>query len=128
MEKKNIIKLWLPVIAWMGLIFALSSVPGLNSGLDDVWDWPLRKLAHLVEFAVLSGLFVRALNRTNERPSRKVIGLAFILTVIYSLTDEWHQRFVADRIGSENDVLIDSVGALVGAVVSGWRYKKPAQV
>ena len=124
MEIKSRLQLWLPVVAWMGLIFALSSVPGLSSGLDSAWDWPLRKLAHLVEFAVLAGLFVRALIKKDGRPTWGVLGAAIILTVLYSFTDEWHQRFVADRVGSENDVVIDAVGALVGSAVIGWRFRK----
>jgi len=51
---------WLPVLAWAALIFALSSVPSLSTGLG-LWDLVLRKLAHAGEYAVLGALLARAL-------------------------------------------------------------------
>ncbi|MBA3787736.1 MAG: hypothetical protein H0X21_03465, partial [Actinobacteria bacterium] len=39
---------WLPVVLWAAVIFALSSVPDLGTGLGN-WDLLLRKLAHVVE-------------------------------------------------------------------------------
>ena len=44
--------LWAPVVVWAAVIFAFSSVPNLGTGLG-VWDLVLRKLAHLVEYAIL---------------------------------------------------------------------------
>ena len=55
--------LWAPVLGWAALIFYLSSIPSLNSGLG-IWDTFLRKGAHIFEFAVLTGLLLRALRRT----------------------------------------------------------------
>ena len=63
------LSLWLPVVAWAGLIFALSSVPDLGTGLG-TWDLVLRKLAHAAEFAVLGLLLLRALGREPAAPRR----------------------------------------------------------
>src|SRR5437867_2957870 len=41
---------WLPVLLWAGVIFALSSVPSLGTGLG-AWDTILRKGAHVTEYA-----------------------------------------------------------------------------
>jgi VanZ family protein len=100
------LSLWLPVVAWVLVIFAFSSVPHLGTDLG-VWDTILRKLAHTFEYAVLGALLVRALDRP---------GLAFGLGVLYAASDELHQTFVPGRHGSPIDVAIDSVGIALGIV------------
>ena len=97
-------RLWLPVLAWAALILAFSSVPDLGTGLGG-WDLVLRKLAHATEYAVLGALLVRATGRS---------GLAFALGVLYAISDEWHQTFVAGRLGAPLDVAIDAVGVACG--------------
>ena len=100
---------WLPVVLWAGVIFALSSIPSLSSGLG-TWDLVLRKLAHATEYALLGFLLMRALLR--EAP-------ALALGVAYAISDEVHQAFVRGRHASPIDVAIDTAGLLVGVVA--WR-------
>ena len=94
---------WLPVVLWAGVIFALSSIPSLGTGLG-TWDLVLRKAAHVTEYAVLGALLVRAVA---EAP-------AFVLGVAYAVTDEVHQSFVDGRAGTPLDVTIDAAGVLAG--------------
>ncbi len=107
---RRLVGLWLPVVAWAGLIFALSSVPDLGTGLGG-WDLVLRKLAHASEYAVLGALLVRALGR----PS-----VAFGLGVAYAVSDEVHQALVPGRAGSPLDVAIDAIGVAAGVVAWQW--------
>ena len=102
---------WLPVLVWAGVIFAFSAIPSLNSGLGG-WDYVLRKLAHLTEYAVLAALLIRATGS---------YVWAFGLAVAYAATDEVHQLFVRGRHGSPIDVGIDAVGALIGLGL--WRRR-----
>jgi VanZ like family len=102
---------WLPVVAWAAVIFALSSIPSLNSGLG-VWDYVLRKCAHMTEYAILAALLVRA---TGAAP------WAFTLAVVYAGSDELHQTLVRGRHGSPMDVVFDAAGAVVG--LAAWRSK-----
>jgi hypothetical protein len=95
---------WLPAVAWAALIFTLSSVPDLGTGLGG-WDLVLRKLAHAAEYAILGVLLLRALEHAWG---------AFWLTTAYAVTDEIHQMFVPGRLGSPLDVAIDAAGAAVG--------------
>jgi VanZ family protein len=104
MVRSRVISMWLPVVGWAAVIFALSSVPSLSSGLGD-WDYVLRKCAHMTEYAVLAALLYRALDR--ELP-------AFLAAVGYAATDEFHQHFVPGRHASVVDVAIDAVGATIG--------------
>jgi VanZ family protein len=48
---------------------------------------------------------------------------AVVISVLYAISDEYHQHFVHGRHGSPIDVLIDSVGIAIVA----WREerKKP---
>jgi VanZ family protein len=112
------LRVWLPVVAWAALIFALSSIPSLSSGLG-VWDLVLRKAAHVTEYAILGALLVRAVGR--ELP-------AFGIGVAYAITDEIHQTFVAGRHGSPLDVLIDAGGIALGiALFAAARERLPAR-
>ena len=99
-------------MVWAAVIFVLSSIPNLGTGLGG-WDVVLRKLAHATEYAVLGFLLVRALRRAQ---------IAFALGVAYAVTDEIHQYFVSGRHGSPVDVAIDAVGVLVG--VLAWRRER----
>jgi VanZ family protein len=101
--------LWLPVVVWAAVIFTLSSVPDLGTGLGG-WDVVLRKIGHAGEFAVLGALLARALG-----PSWP----AFAAGVLYAVSDEVHQVFVPGRAGSPLDVAIDAVGLALGVVL--WR-------
>ena len=100
-------RLWLPIVAWATLIFALSSVPDLGTGLGG-WDLVLRKIAHAAEFAVLGALLLRALDRA---------AVAFALGALYAVSDELHQVFVPGRMGSPLDVAIDAVGVACGVLL-----------
>jgi VanZ family protein len=103
------LSLWLPVVAWAALIFALSSIPHLGTGLG-TWDTILRKCAHAAEYAVLAALLLRAIGN---------VPAAFLLAVAYAASDEFHQTFVRGRHGSPYDVLIDAAGAAIG--LTAWR-------
>ncbi len=105
---------WLPVVAWASLIFALSSVAGLASGLGTL-DLVLRKAAHAGEYAILGSLLLRAIGR--ELPS-------FVAGVLYAVSDELHQHFVPGRVGAPLDVAIDAGGVLLGILaLSRWRSR-----
>jgi VanZ family protein len=105
------------VLAWAALIFVLSSVPGLGTGLG-TWDLVLRKLGHLAEYAVLGALLLRATDRT---------ALAVALGSLYAATDEVHQAFVDGRHGSPLDWALDTVGVAVGvALYTRWRLREAA--
>lgn len=86
---------------WCGVIFAFSATPDLSSGLS--YDYPLRKVAHMAEFAILWVLARRAMGD----------GWGLVFTILYAASDEYHQTFVASRHGVWTDVVIDGAGALL---------------
>jgi VanZ family protein len=100
--------LWGAVVVWAAVIFGLSSIPSLSSGLGS-WDEVLRKAAHITEYAVLGALLLRALGR--ELPA---LGLG----IAYAVTDEIHQHFVSGRHSSPFDVAFDACGVALGLLVA----------
>jgi VanZ family protein len=104
--------LWLAPILLMGVIFALSAQPSLDSGLGSI-DRIGRKFVHAGEYALLCVLWWRAL-RTRLRPG-SAIAWAFAIAVAYAATDEYHQHFVEGRHGTPIDVIIDAAGAGIAA-------------
>ncbi|MDQ0974616.1 VanZ family protein [Neobacillus niacini] len=72
----------------------------------------VRKATHIVVFGILAILLYKALE-TN----RFAYILSWTLTVLYAITDEWHQSFMPGRVAAYQDVLFDSVGALVALFI-----------
>ncbi|MBI4709269.1 MAG: VanZ family protein [Candidatus Portnoybacteria bacterium] len=114
------IKYWLPVILWAGLIFYLSNRSGLKSGFSWPYDFVLRKGAHMVEFAILFLLILRALENYSVA-IKKALLWAFLLTLLYAVSDEFHQSFISERVGVLTDVMIDSFGALL---ITWWKIRR----
>jgi VanZ family protein len=105
-------------LALMALIFVLSAQTDLNSGLGAV-DLIGRKIIHASTFALLTWLWFWALRGTVGRP----MATAVVISVLYAISDEYHQHFVHGRHGSPIDVLIDCVG--IAAVAFREERKKP---
>ena len=94
----------------MALIFYLSAQPDLGTGLG-AWDTVLRKLAHATEYGLLFLLLHRAFRFRNARAAA---GIAFA----YAISDELHQTTVPTRHGSPVDVLIDTAGIAIAALLA----------
>ncbi len=108
---------WIPVLAWMALIFVLSSQSGLRISEDAAVDRPFRITGHLLAFAGLAALLLFALCR-GGRPCWHHVIIALGITVLYGASDELHQSFVPDRTGRVDDLVVDTIGAAVGLAVA----------
>jgi VanZ family protein len=106
----RIARLWLPVLVWAGIIFALSATPNLRFAQAADLDFVVRKAGHMAAFGILAVLLWRALAFSAVR---RAIVWSWVLTVAYATTDELHQSFTAGRHPSPVDVGIDSAGALL---------------
>lgn len=77
---------------------------------------PLRKCMHATEYLILSILILNWL-RNYEIKKWKAIVVSIITSFLYACTDEFHQLFVAGRTSQFTDVLIDTSGAIIGAII-----------
>jgi VanZ family protein len=111
---------WLLVVCWMGVIFALSSIPSLRVPFAHSYDFVLRKLAHIGEYAVLTVLLLRAFQRHTSSRVRAWL-FAALAAALYGLSDEWHQSWIAGRYGSFRDVGIDALGIVASYALASYR-------
>jgi len=102
------IKSWGPVIAWALVIFTFSSIPTLPTAEIYWWDFIIKKSAHMIEFGILYFLLVRAFGSH----SKKYL-LSFIISLLYALSDEYHQSFVPGRTPHIRDVGFDTLGTII---------------
>lgn len=96
---------WLWPALWMALIFWFSHQPKAN--LPDLgWlDLLVKKLAHLVAYAILAWLWYNASGN---------LTWALTATVVYAALDEIHQTYIPNRHGTPLDIFIDGLGAVLG--------------
>lgn len=145
-------------LGWMMLIFSFSAQTGEESGgLSAKISQPITKMivhlsggmsvaeeaalylkvdgvvrtgAHFTEYAVL-GIWLTLLLKAVGL--LKAIGLcwlwlAWLGGTIFAVTDEWHQSFTPGRVSDPADVLVDSLGLLLGVsltalILKKWRKK-----
>lgn len=77
---------------------------------------PVRKGAHFFIYLILGGLIVSFLDEFSIS-KRKMILLAVFLSFLYACSDEIHQMFVPGRSSQISDILLDTVGSIVGIYV-----------
>ncbi|MEE9591067.1 MAG: VanZ family protein [Thermodesulfobacteriota bacterium] len=112
-DRRGAILSWLTLIAYMSLIFILSS-----RTTPDILPETLNidKIIHIAAFGILSALWVRAIeSRWTEMDNKRLFITAVILTSLYGISDEVHQSFVPGRISGAYDIVADIIGALLGA-------------
>jgi VanZ family protein len=120
---------WTAVLAWMIVIFTLStdyfSAARTESLAAPSMGFAIRKLAHWTEYFVLAVLLMRALSpQPSGAIAKRHMVWSVILAVLYAISDEWHQSFVVSRDAKATDVLIDMVGAVCGAWSWYWRNRQ----
>ncbi len=115
---KNFMKWWLPVVLWMGVIFSGSSIGSLPRIGGTTSDAIVHRIAHVLEFAILGALTLRALSKERPITKREVI-ITLIVVALYGASDEFHQRFTPGRSSEGVAVVFDVVGGSIGA----WTYR-----
>jgi VanZ family protein len=101
----------------MAGIFYVSSLqqPSVPGDLPDV-------NLHAAAYCGLMLLVVRALTRARlQAVTIGVLAVAWLITVTYGATDEWHQLYVPTRNAELRDWFADAIGAFAAAVaLKAW--------
>ncbi len=107
----------------MGVIFVGSSIGSIPRVGGLALDGLIHRIAHILEFAVLGLLVLRALSR--KRPvTRREIFWALIVVAVYGASDEFHQRFTPGRSSEGLAILFDVAGGALGMWAYRWWSKR----
>jgi len=115
-EARRGVPRWLPPVAWAAVVFAVSSIPDLQTrvaGLE-IRD----KLAHFGEFFIFGWLVARSFDGSGWPTGRHLIWSLLCGAVLAAL-DELYQGFVPGREQDILDFLAD-----VGGVLAGWYFSR----
>lgn len=104
-----------PIVRWL--------IPDIKDSTLRSVQMVVRKGGHVTEYAVLSCLLWRARRRPSRNDSRpwcwSEAGFAFLIAVLFAISDEVHQGFVPGREARVADVCFDASGAALGLLA--WR-------
>jgi VanZ family protein len=134
---------WVLLLAWMFLIFAGSTDlmssqhtsrflvpfllwldPHISLKTIELVQLIIRKTGHVTEYAMLAALLWRVLRHQWPLVRRnfwRAATVALTLAMIFATTDEFHQSFYPSRGATAHDVVIDTLGAIVGLMIC-WMF------
>ena len=136
---------------WMIIIFWFSNQPATESSeisgtisyrlvedTDEIFNWglttdqigniagnieyPIRKAAHMTEYAIFS-IFVMIALIVDGINGVRIPVISAVIAIAFAATDEFHQTFVPGRYGCVLDVLIDAAGSIIGLIIVYIIYK-----
>lgn len=138
-------------LLWMIVIFSFSAKTADVSTQDSLWagkkigkliitdfekwtdeeqtvfaekiEYPIRKGAHLTEYAILGILLLCSWDFSKHSLKNK-LWCSWLLGTLYAASDEFHQLFVDGRSGQLTDVMIDSIGVMIGVLIAAALCKK----
>ena len=144
-DSKNVKNLGL-IIIWMCFIFFMSNQPAeisdsqsigiinilskmgidMNGIFGDIANFIVRKCAHFIEYMILGFLIINLLK--NDFKLQHVLLFAIMGVFLYACTDEFHQLFVPGRSGNFRDVIIDTSGGALSAILFGLKRLLSKQI
>lgn len=142
MNIKKIVSI-IAVLIWMSIIFGFSNQQGEGSGntsrkisevivkiidvqnrysdlekdkLIETVEPILRKVAHLTIYAI-GGIAIANCVWQFCGKEKITIGMSAFIGIMYAISDEVHQLMIDGRNGNIKDVIIDSIGILIGIMI-----------
>jgi len=105
-------KKWIPAVIVMGVISILSSIKGPYIDAVGLGKESYHINAHFFLFVALCISYYYATGK---------VALSVVLTIIFGIFDELHQIFTPFRNASLFDIQVDSLGAVIGGIIS-WKF------
>ena len=121
-RRMTLIRYWLPLIAYLVLIFTLSSMQRLRPPFGFL---NADKVIHMSEYAVLGWLTGRALHTVPRFEGIAISGLlAIAVGATVGMADELYQSTIPGREASILDWSADFMGVTLSQIVYAW-WRRP---
>ena len=113
------IGLWLPVVAYMALIFYLAMMPDVPAPISQRFS---DTVLHAGAYTVLALFALRATAKGRwAGVTRGAMIAAFVISMLHGLSVEWIQMYVPTRVAEWRDVWNDAAGTAVG-LGAAWAW------
>ncbi|WP_010647642.1 VanZ family protein [Oceanobacillus massiliensis] len=106
-----------PVLEWISFTYHHSIISVDELGVNGFIEFFIRKGAHVTVFFLLACFFCIALKKTTKLDLSRILAWSFLLTVLFAVSDEWHQGMTPNRTPYAGDVLLDSLGAALAMIL-----------
>lgn len=111
---------WAMLLGWLFIIFMFSQQPDYGHTAASWGEFIARKLAHIIEYAILAILIYGVFTATGS-VTKKHLAWVLVFSIVFATIDEYHQTFVPGRSGVMTDVLVDTIGAIMGLkIIRSW--------
>ena len=108
----------------MAVIFGFSSIPSSEMPNFDAFDYIVKKGGHAFGYGLLGLSYFRGLKGKRKDVTKRWFLAAWVLAVLFSTTDEFHQSYVPGRHPAVTDVMIDAFGAALALFIANRYYKQ----
>src|SRR5690606_15946343 len=115
-----VVRAWLPVVAYVLAIVAVSSMPA--GALPGGGLWRIDKLIHAGEYGGRGALVYRGFVLATELSRRRGAAVACALAAAVGAADELFQSLSPGRFPSAGDALADAIGAAFGVALAWALY------
>ena len=102
----------------MFLILGLSSLPAQSIPKTWLLNWD--KLIHLIEYFILGILAMKSFKKISFNSVLIVITFG----LVFGSIDEFFKSFISGRFSSGLDVLADTIGTTIGALLVSGNHKQ----
>jgi VanZ family protein len=152
-DPHHLLKAWIAAILWL-IVIAMESTSlassantsrilypvlhflfGIGWERFEIWHFFLRKGGHVFGYGLLSILLFRAWRETlpavgNPKWTFRWANISVLGTALVASLDEWHQSYIPSRMGSVQDVILDTCAAIGAQVlvflwVILWTSREP---
>lgn len=115
LERNKVMLVYWPLIIYWILLFTLTSLPSQAIPSVGVSD----KIEHFGAFFILSSLFYLTMlfQKKSETLKKYALPITFFIITFYGALDELHQLLIPGRSCELNDLLADTVGALIAIII-----------
>jgi len=114
MQVSELLLHWSPAFLWAGFIFYLShqsSPPGASLAPDYI--------GHILLYGILTLTLLWAVTKGFRKPpTLRLVIMAWVLALLYGITDEVHQSMIPLRDPSLQDLVSNSVGSVLSLSIS----------
>ena len=110
----------------MALIFIVSSLEQTPIPPPKIEWVGFDKILHFIEYGILSVLLTTAFVKTSPTwiPARWIWVTAALISILYGVSDEIHQKYVPGRFATIADWVADAIGSIAGVLGTYFYHKK----